>query len=163
MGTVWVLDSTGLHEIPRICGGPAHCGALLLALADLISQQQVCFGRASYSGLKALSSEGVHTAWAYQVSASMWSPTPTWHDQQEVVFALEDHVDFDLLDEEPELVAVLALAMRIAKSNPVVVVTEDEVDKPDIVSTVTAARTLGIDVVGLRDFCQRIGIDRCIP
>lgn len=155
---VWVLDSTALHAIPGACGGQGNCGPLLAGLGTLVTNQEACFGRGSIVALRALSPNGVHTVWATEVAAAMWTTTPTWLEQQTIVFALEDHIDFDLFDDEPELPSMLAIATRLAKTVDVTVVTEDTLDKPDIISTVTACGILDLPTLDLAGLCASAGL-----
>ncbi len=89
----------------------------------------------------------------------MWHTEPNWQDLQAVTIELEDHIDFDALESDPEMPAVLAIARRlIADDHEVVVVTEDDAEKPEMISTVQACDQLGLDVVNLATCCTDFGL-----
>lgn len=156
---VFVLDSSALHRLPNACGGEAQCGGCLADLGALITQQVACFCKESVAALKLLAPTGVHCAWAHQASGTMWAPTPNWQQKQEVVYALEDHMDMELLDEEPELTSVLAVASVLSEQVSVTVVTEDDIDKVDCVSIATGAQLLSLAAVDLYQFGAATGLD----
>lgn len=154
------MDSSALHWLPDACGGEAHCGGCLADLGALISQQEACFCKESVGALKLLAPNGVHFAWAHQAAATMWAPTTNWQQKQAVVFALEDQMDMELLDDEPELMSVLALAHVLSDDFEVTVVTEDDIDKVDCVSLVTGAEVLGLPTLDFDGFGAATGLDQ---
>ena len=162
---VFVLDATALHRIPSACGGAASCGGFLNDLGDLVAAKAVCFCRASVTALKELAPDGVHYAWARTIIGTMWGPTATWQHQQQVVNALEGRMDFELLDGEIELTDVLALATVVATATDeeVVVVTEDDIDKVDVLSMISAASELGFHTRDLSSFAEDVGLDSHFP
>lgn len=157
---VFVLDSTAMHAIPNACGGEGNAGGCLRDLADLVGEEEACFCRESVNALKLLAPDGVHSVWAQATVATMWTPSVNWQQVQEVVFALEDHMNMELLDEEPELTSVLALARVLAQDDDVTVVTEDDIDKIDCVSMTRGAALLGLDAVGLANFGVQTGLSQ---
>lgn len=157
---VFVLDSTALHALPDACGGAAQCGACLDDLATMIAGHDACFCRESIAALKQLAPDGVHYAWAHAAAAAMWTPAVNWQQRQEVVFVLEDHMDMELLDDEPELTSVLAVANVLSEDMDVTVVTEDDIDKIDCVSMTSGAQLLGLPAVDLAEFGAVSGLDQ---
>ena len=152
-----LLDSTALRHISTLSPGEPALGNVLTGLNELIGNEELGFCRETVKELAKLSPTGAPTAWAKQCAQSLWTPATGWLDIQNVVQQLEDVVDFELQDEESEMIYVLALAQRLTDEHHVVVVTQDDIDKPDIVSMATACETLGIereDLLAFYDNCQ---------
>lgn len=155
---IYVLDSSALHRLPGECASETTCGDVLEELTSLADGKGLCICTATVHQLKVLCPSSSARVWAAASVKTEWFPRPDWKAKQQVATELDDYADWDLLTEEPEVVEVLALAASL-DSDEVVVVTEDDIDKPDILSTTSAADRMGIGSMGLDDFLAATGLD----
>lgn len=160
---IFIVDASALHALRDACATAEACADVLDEMSDLANGKELCLCGASAKALKVLDQSAATSVWASATAKTEWFPKGDWQKQQRVATGLDGYADWDLLVETPEVVEVLTLALFFDPDD-IVIVTEDTIDKPDLLSTTTAAAVMGFSTCSLAEFLAQADLeDLAVP